>query len=117
MPLTVAVLAVFWALSGVIGLIFLTQAAQVLQNAGWPGSLAKASVALWAVVDIALAGLILWRPTAQRAAIGMLGVSALYLVMGSVITPWLWADPLGPLVKILPVMMLSALSAALLGDR
>lgn len=117
MPLAVATLVLFWALSGVIGLLTLSAAADVLTAAGWGVGLAKASVAFWALVDIGLAALLLWRRTARLACLLMVAVAALYLAMGTLVTPWLWADPLGPMVKILPAMMLAALSAQLVSAR
>ena len=39
-----------------------------------------------------------------------------YLVTGSVLRPDLWADPLGPLLKILPATMLAVVAAALLNE-
>ena len=117
MPLVIATLALFWALSALIGLFNLDAAAAVMTARGWPLWLAQLSVAGWALVDLALAAALLWRPTAQRAALGMVAVSLAYLLLGSIFTPALWADPLGPLLKILPGMMLAALAVPLLDAR
>ncbi len=89
----------------------------MLALAGWPSWLAKASVALWSLVDLTLAAALLWRPTARHAALGMVAVSLAYLVLASLITPWLWADPLGPLVKILPGAMLALVALPMLESR
>ena len=32
-------------------------------------------------------------------------------------TPWLWAEPLGPFVKILPILVLNLVALAILEDR
>jgi len=32
-------------------------------------------------------------------------------------TPWLWAEPLGPFVKIFPILVLNLLALAILEDR
>ena len=117
MPFVIATLALFWALSGLIGMIRLDASAGLLTAEGWPLWAAQLSVAGWAVVDIGLAAALLWRGTAQRAALGMVAVSFAYLVLGTFITPALWADPLGPLLKILPGMMLAALAVPLLDMR
>ncbi|MDU8928657.1 SDR family oxidoreductase [Alisedimentitalea sp. MJ-SS2] len=117
MPFVVGTLALFWVLSGLIGLAQLDFAAGTLLEAGWPLWAAQLSVAAWALVDIGLAAALLWRPTAQKAALGMVLVSLVYLGLGTVITPWLWADPLGPLLKILPGMMLAVVALPLLESR
>ncbi|MEZ5799166.1 MAG: DoxX-like family protein [Paracoccaceae bacterium] len=91
--------------------------AAILTGAGWPLWLAQLSVAGWAVVDIALAGALLWRASARRAALGMVAVSLAYLGLGTVLTPALWADPLGPLLKILPGMVLALVAVPMLESR
>ena len=69
------------------------------------------------VVDIVLGAAILYRPTARLACIGMTVTSILYLVAGTVLTPALWHDPLGPFVKVLPATLLAAVTWAVLEDR
>ena len=54
-PFVLAVLFVFWFLSGVIGLISLDVAAKVLVDVGWPDQISRASVVFWAIIDIAIA--------------------------------------------------------------
>ena len=48
---------------------------------------------------------------------GVVGASVLYLAAGSVLTPWLWADPLGVFVKVLPAIGLALLLAAMAEER
>ncbi|UYV36331.1 SDR family oxidoreductase [Rhodobacteraceae bacterium D3-12] len=117
MPFVIATLALFWALSGLIGFARLGAAASLLTAQGWPTWAAQLSVAGWSVVDLALAAALLWRPTAQRAALGMVAVSLAYLALGTLFTPALWVDPLGPLLKILPGMMLALVAIPLLDSR
>lgn len=117
MPLCVATLALFWGFSGVMGVLSLPAAMRTLLDIGWNAGLAKLSVLFWSAIDILLASAILYRPWAQKAALAMAGVSAIYLVMGTVVTPHLWADPLGPLAKIGPALMLALVTAHLLEER
>lgn len=117
MPMAVAVLAVFWALSGIIGLWQITPAAAHLTAIGWSETLARGSVAFWGVVDLLLAAAILYRPLAQRACLGMIAVSVIYLGSASLLTPAFWADPLGPMVKVLPAVMLAWITHTLLENR
>lgn len=117
MPAAVAVLALFWTLSGLIGLWQIGPAAAHLTAIDWPDGLAYGSVAFWSVVDIVLAAAVMYRPWAQRACLGMIAVSAIYLGSATVLTPSFWADPLGPMVKVLPAIMLAWITHTLLEPR
>lgn len=117
MPLVVAVLSVFWVLSGVFGLVGLSQAAAVLTNAGWGVGMATTSVLFWSLIDIALGLAILWRPWAARACLAQCGVALFYLLAASFAVPDLWLDPLGPLTKILPAIVLPLVAWPLLQSR
>ena len=70
-----------------------------------------------AVADILLGGAILWRPWTRHAALGMLGLSCGYLIGSLVVAPDLWADPLGPMVKVLPGMTLASVVWLLMEER
>lgn len=117
MPVAVAVLSLFWLASGLIGLWQLDTAAKVLMDTGWGGLPAKASVLFWSFADIALGLAILWRPWAARACLGMAGVSLIYLGAATAVTPQMWTDPLGPLVKVLPGLLLALITHQLLQER
>jgi uncharacterized protein YbjT (DUF2867 family) len=117
MPLTIAALALFWALSGLIGLVRLPQAAAILTDRGWPLVLAELSVVLWSLADLGLAAALMWRPWAKRACLGMIAVGLAYLGLATAVAPGLWLDPLGPLVKIIPATMLAAAALPMLESR
>jgi len=44
-------------------------------------------------------------------------LSIAYLVLGTLLQPRLWADPLGPLLKIAPIVVLNLVAMAVLDDR
>ncbi len=117
MPVIVATLCLFWTLSGVVDLIQISQASTVLTQAGWTQAAAAFSVAIWSCVDIALGVSLLWRDWAARACLAQVAVAVMYIVAATIVTPGLWIDPLGPLLKILPVMMLSLVAWSLLKVR
>jgi len=117
MPLMVGSLALLWLVSGVVGLIRSDAAAEILVAAGWAEEPAHASVLLWSLVDLALGAAILVRRWAGAACWGMVAVSLVYLAAATAITPHLWADPLGPLVKILPALVLALVTRAMLESR
>lgn len=111
LPVIVVVLSAFWILSGAIALGALDAA--VAQSGLATGS-ARWIVAGGALLDLCLGAIILFRPWARAACWGMVIVGLCYLVVGSVARPDLWADPLGPLLKILPATVLAIVAAALL---
>lgn len=117
LPLAIATLALFWCASGVITLIDPARAKMVLEGRSIPAWVARTTVIGGAVADIGLGIAILWRPWARAAALGMIGLSALYLA-GSLFTALdLWLDPLGPMIKVIPAMVLPAFVALVLDDR
>ncbi|CUK12395.1 short chain dehydrogenase [Ruegeria denitrificans] len=117
MPLVVAVLSLFWLLSGLFGLVGLPKATSVLTGVGWSTGMAVASVLFWSFVDIALGLAILWRPWAARACLAQVAVAIFYLPAASFTVSGLWLDPLGPLIKTLPAMTLSLVAWPLLQSR
>jgi uncharacterized protein YbjT (DUF2867 family) len=116
-PLIIITLCVFWLASGLVGLFQLDSAASVLVNAGWSQSLAKTSVIAWSLVDIALATGLLVRQLSTRICWLMIAVSLFYLVASTVYVPQLWLDPLGPLIKVAPAILLAFVARVLLEDR
>ena len=116
-PLIIATLSLFWCLSGLIALAGLDQASGVLEDAGWQAALARRSVVFWAVVDLALGVAILIRKFARLACWAMVGTSIFYLISSSVYVPQLWLDPLGPLLKILPAILLALVARVVLENR
>lgn len=115
LPLIVIGLSTFWLTSGLIGLWRLEDAVAV--QAGATGGVAEALVISGAIADIAVGLVLLWRPWARAACFGMVALTATYLVAGTLLTPQLWADPLGPFVKTLPAAILALVCAALLEER
>jgi len=114
MPATVAVLALFWVLTGFIALLNLQEASMMT---GLGANFGRWAVISGAGIDIGLGAAILYRPWARITCWGMSVVTVFYLAVGSILRPELWADPLGPLVKTLPVLMLTVIAALMLEDR
>ncbi|MEO0382163.1 MAG: SDR family oxidoreductase [Pseudomonadota bacterium] len=116
-PIIIATLFLFWLSAGVIGVLQLDDAAQVLENAGWSTLMAQASVIFWSLVDIALAFGILIRRFAKQVCWLMVAVSLFYLLASTFVVPHLWLDPLGPLFKVLPAIVLALVARVLLESR
>jgi uncharacterized protein YbjT (DUF2867 family) len=116
-PIIIVTLITFWFLSGIIGFISVNEAALVLEDVGWPSALAFASVLFWAVVDIAIAFGLAYRPYAKITCWCAIGVSLFYLTASTLFVPYLWLDPLGPMVKILPSIALALVARIALETR
>ena len=116
-PLAIVTLALFWLLSGLIGLLQFGTAQDVLASRGMAGWLAGILVALGAVADIGLGLAVLVRKWAKPALLGMVAVSLSYLGGATIFAPDLWLDPLGPMVKVLPSIILAFFTLAFLTDR
>ena len=70
-----------------------------------------------ALADLAVGVAILFRRTARPALIAALAISILYLAAGTLLLPELWADPLGPMMKVWPILVLNLLCLAILDER
>ena len=72
---------------------------------------------LTGAMHLGLGGAILYRSWARSACWGMVAVTLFYLAVGTIFRPDLWTDPLGPLLKTLPALMLAVTAAVLLEER
>jgi uncharacterized protein YbjT (DUF2867 family) len=115
-PLLVSVLAAFWIASGAIALAHAEAAAAALR--GTPlAAQAEPLVVTGALLDLAIGIGLCVRASARMAAWAAFCVSLGYLILGGLVAPQLWADPLGPFVKFVPEMALALAVAALAEER
>jgi uncharacterized protein YbjT (DUF2867 family) len=116
-PFVFGVLAIFWIGTGLISLGPGFRIGAGLMREGGAGALSEPSVVAGALADIAIGTAIAFRPTARLGLYAALLLSIFYLVAGTVILPRLWADPLGPMWKIWPILVLIIAALAILDDR
>jgi uncharacterized protein YbjT (DUF2867 family) len=116
-PVILGVLAAFWLTSGALGLTRLPDAAAVLTGRGAPADLARLAVVAGSAADLALGAAVLVRPLARWALAGMAGLSLVYMAGAAIFAPQLWLDPLGPMVKAVPALVLALVALAILDDR
>lgn len=117
-PVAIIVLAAFWIATGIITLgPGWTQALLVLRVAGADLATAKIAGFAGACLDIALGLAVLVRRFCRGALAAMLTVSAAYFVATAITSPQLFADPLGSIVKIVPIMLATAFTVAILDER
>jgi DoxX-like family len=57
------------------------------------------------------------RPTSRLGLYAAIGISLIYAVIGTLLVPRLWADPLGPMLKIWPIIVMHFVALAILDDR
>lgn len=116
-PALVIVLSVFWLVSGLVVLAKPEAAASVLTMRGYADGPSYAAAVGGALLDVVLGLAVLWRATAGLAAWGMIATTIAYLIGASVLAPDLWADPLGAMVKAIPLLLLPVMLLAILEDR
>ncbi|TWB75282.1 nucleoside-diphosphate-sugar epimerase [Nitrospirillum amazonense] len=116
-PAMLAMLAFFWALSGVVGFCRVPEATAVLTRAGMAQTPATLFVLLGSAIDLALGVGVVFRRRTKAALLGMVAVSGAYMLGGTLWRPDLWLDPMGPFLKTLPAAMLALAALALLDER
>jgi uncharacterized protein YbjT (DUF2867 family) len=114
-PVILAVLSQFWLLTGLLTLGPAWNAGIALLRSA--GDAAAPLAAAGAVADILIGLGIAVRVTAKRALQAGFALSAVYLVAGTLVAPALWVDPLGPLLKVVPIMALTLAALAIVDDR
>lgn len=115
-PLLIVGLSAFWLLSGLVPLFAIDAARQHFLRFLAEGP-ATALTLLTCLADIVLGAAVLVRPWAKQALLGMLALTAAYLASATLAEPELWTDPLGPLVKVLPSILLTLATLAIRDER
>lgn len=116
-PVLKAVLVFMWLASAWLGLVVGEAQTNVLVDSlGLPQGLADPLRIASSALDIMIAGLLLFDHSAARAALVQLAVVLGYTLVIGFALPQLWLDPLGPLLKNLPVMLAIAIYGVV-GDK
>jgi uncharacterized protein YbjT (DUF2867 family) len=115
-PLAIGGLSLFWLLSGLIPLLSPMAAAGHFL-AFMPKASAILLTAATCLLDIALGAGVLVKPFSRVALYGMIATTLAYLAGGTLLEPSLWLDPLGPLVKAIPSLLLTLMTLAILEER
>lgn len=111
------VFSTFWIVTAIISFGPGYRIGVDLMREGGAGPLSGPSVIAGALADLTIGLGIAYRPTAKLALYGALALSLFYVVAGSILLPRLWAEPLGPLWKIWPILALNIVALAILDDR
>jgi hypothetical protein len=116
-PLAFTIFAAFWIVTGILSLTVGYAEGVAQMRAGGAGPLAIPGAVGGALADLLIGFAILWRPATRWGLWAALALSVAYLVAGTVMMPTLWAEPLGPLTKIWPILTLNLLLLAILDER
>lgn len=111
-------LALFWLASGFIAISagYGPASAEAIKS-GIPSAFAAPLVGLTCALDVFVGSLIAYRKSCRIGLVMGLAVSLLYMAGATVLAPALWVDPLGPLVKVFPSMILTIVALAILDNR
>jgi uncharacterized protein YbjT (DUF2867 family) len=116
-PVIFIVTILFWIGTGLISIGPGYDIGVDLMEAGGAGPLSGPSVIAGGLADIAIGIGIAVRRTARLALWAAIAISLFYAVAGTGILPQLWADPIGPMLKIWPLIVLNLVAIALLRER
>lgn len=115
-PLIFGCLAAFWIVSGLVPLLDPARAAgHFVPLAGQTAALVLTYATC--ALDVLLGALVLYRPRTRLALLGMIALTLAYLVGALAFEPALWLDPLGPMVKTIPALILTFTALAILDER
>jgi uncharacterized protein YbjT (DUF2867 family) len=117
-PLVFGVFGLFWLATGIIALgPGWENGMDLMREGGVAEPIASLVVIGGASADLLIGLAILYRPTSRSGLIAALVISLAYAMIGSILVPRLWSDPLGPMLKIWPVMVLNLVALAIRTDR
>lgn len=117
-PIVLASLCLFWIGSGLASLGPGYAAGQrMMADAGVSDALGRLVIMGGGILDLVIGLGLAIRRTARPALLAGIATSLAYAVAGTLLTPWLWLDPLAPLLKIAPMIALMLVSLAILRDR
>lgn len=112
-PLAIAALAGFWILTGVVTTGPGLDAATLhLLEAGFGQAIAWHGAFWGGWFDILMGSALLVRPWTRAVSLAMVVATLGYLAAATVWAPQLWLDPLGPWLKVIPMMVLCVFVAA-----
>ena len=116
--LAIASLVVFWIASGFIALVIsYDAAAAILTSHHIPPALVAPVTIGSSVMDMTIGCLIAFRRSAAAGLLSGIVVSLGYMMGAAVLTPDLWIEPLGALVKTGPAIVLMIVALLTLDNR
>jgi len=116
--LVIASLVLFWGASGFIALVISFPATKaILAEHGFPRWLVAPFAGITSLMDISVGVLIAFRRTCATGLIAGILLSLGYMAGTALLTPDLWIEPLGALVKTGPAIVLMLVALLTLDNR
>ena len=116
--LVIASLVLFWVVSGFIALVISYDAAEgILRDRGFPSWLVAPVTIGTSLMDMSIGVLIAFRRTAAFGLMAGIIASLGYMLGAAILTPDLWIEPLGALVKTGPAVVLMLVALLTLDNR
>jgi uncharacterized protein YbjT (DUF2867 family) len=116
--LVIASLALFWLVSGLIALVIsYDAAANILRTHNFPPALVAPITVLTSLMDMSIGILIALRRTCAFGLVAGIFASLGYMIGAAILTPDLWIEPLGALVKTGPAIVLMLVALLTLDNR
>lgn len=113
-----ASLIAFWLVSGAIALLVSYRAAaEILSSHGFPAALVDPITIGTSLMDMSIGVLIAFRRTAAIGLVAGIVASIGYMFGAAILTPDLWIEPLGALVKTGPAIVLMLVALLILDNR
>jgi uncharacterized protein YbjT (DUF2867 family) len=117
-PIAFMVLCLFWLSTAFVSLgPGWDYGIGLMREGGVEGTAAALTVIAGALADLAIGLAIAYRPTSRYGLYAAITLSFAYAIIGTVLVPRLWADPLGPMLKIWPIIVMHFAALAILEDR
>lgn len=114
----IVALVIFWVVSGGIALtVSFNAAAAILSSHGFPRPLVAPATAVSSLMDIAIGVAIAFRQTCKAGLLAGIALSLFYMIGAAVLTPDLWVEPTGALVKTFPAIVLMLVALLMLDNR
>jgi uncharacterized protein YbjT (DUF2867 family) len=116
--LVIASLVLFWSASGFIALVISFPATKaILAEHGFPRWLVAPFAGISSLIDISIGVLIAFRRTCATGLTAGILLSLGYMAGTALLTPDLWIEPLGALVKTAPAIVLMLVALLILDNR
>jgi uncharacterized protein YbjT (DUF2867 family) len=117
-PLMFVVFSVFWIATAIISLgPGRERGIELVMSGGTSRALAVLATICGGLADMVIGIMIAFRRTSRLGLYAALAISITYMIIGTILVPWMWYDPLGPMFKIAPVMVLNLVAIAILDER
>jgi uncharacterized protein YbjT (DUF2867 family) len=116
--LVIASLVLFWLVSGFIALVIsYDAAANILRTHNFPAALVAPVTIVTSLMDMSIGVLIAFRRTCAYGLVAGIVASLGYMAGSAILTPDLWIEPLGALVKTGPAIVLMLVALLTLDNR